>query len=143
MVSPRLTTLCSLETFLWDKPCGSQGHHLPAAGYAPLRIPRISVGWILAGRHAVPPPEGGGVLQLARRVGLRLCSRVPDSEVILETRGLSKEFRGFIAVKRVDLRVIRGTIHALIGPNGAGKTTCFNLLTRFLPATSGTITYKG
>ncbi len=63
--------------------------------------------------------------------------------MILETRGLSKEFRGFIAVKRVDLRVVRGTIHALIGPNGAGKTTCFNLLTRFLPATSGTITYKG
>jgi len=48
-----------------------------------------------------------------------------------------------VAVKRVDLRVNRGTIHALIGPNGAGKTTCFNLLTRFLPATSGTITYKG
>jgi branched-chain amino acid transport system ATP-binding protein len=67
---------------------------------------------------------------------------VPEPEVILETRGLAKEFRGFIAVKRVDLRVIRGTIHALIGPNGAGKTTCFNLLTRFLPATSGTIIYK-
>jgi branched-chain amino acid transport system ATP-binding protein len=69
---------------------------------------------------------------------------VPDAtEVILETRGLSKEFRGFVAVKRVDLKVERGTIHALIGPNGAGKTTCFNLLTRFLPATSGTILYKG
>ena len=63
--------------------------------------------------------------------------------MILETRGLSKEFRGFIAVKRVDLRVVRGTIHALIGPNGAGKTTCFNLLTRFLPASGGSITYKG
>jgi branched-chain amino acid transport system ATP-binding protein len=68
---------------------------------------------------------------------------VPEPELILETRGLSKEFRGFVAVRRVDLRVIRGTIHALIGPNGAGKTTCFNLLTRFLPATSGSITYKG
>ena len=68
---------------------------------------------------------------------------MPEGEAILETQGLSKEFRGFIAVKRVDLRVQRGTIHALIGPNGAGKTTCFNLLTRFLPATSGTITYKG
>ena len=68
---------------------------------------------------------------------------MPEPEVILETRGLSKEFRGFIAVKRVDLRVVRGTIHALIGPNGAGKTTCFNLLTRFLPATNGTINYKG
>jgi branched-chain amino acid transport system ATP-binding protein len=65
------------------------------------------------------------------------------ADVILETRGLSKEFRGFVAVKNVDLRVERGTIHALIGPNGAGKTTCFNLLTRFLPATAGTIVYKG
>ena len=64
-------------------------------------------------------------------------------EAILETRGLTKEFRGFVAVKNVDLRVERGTIHALIGPNGAGKTTCFNLLTRFLPATAGTIVYKG
>ena len=75
---------------------------------------------------------------------MRLSSRVPDaSEVILETRGLSKEFRGFVAVKRVDLQVRRGTIHALIGPNGAGKTTCFNLLTRFLPPTSGTISTRG
>ncbi len=66
-----------------------------------------------------------------------------STDVILETRGLSKEFRGFVAVKRVDLKVQRGTIHALIGPNGAGKTTCFNLLTRFLEPTSGTIVYKG
>ncbi|MEI2417244.1 ABC transporter ATP-binding protein [Orrella sp. JC864] len=64
-------------------------------------------------------------------------------DVILETKGLTKEFRGFVAVNKVDLRVRRGQIHALIGPNGAGKTTCFNLLTRFLPASSGTIVYKG
>ncbi|MBU6493730.1 MAG: ATP-binding cassette domain-containing protein, partial [Burkholderiales bacterium] len=54
------------------------------------------------------------------------------NDFILETRGLSKGFRGFTAVNGVDLRVARGTIHALIGPNGAGKTTCFNLLTKFL-----------
>src|SRR5215472_12654748 len=65
------------------------------------------------------------------------------SEYILETEGLTKEFRGFVAVNNVNLRVRRGAIHALIGPNGAGKTTCFNLLTRFLPATSGEILYKG
>ena len=64
-------------------------------------------------------------------------------DIILETRGLRKEFKGFVAVSDVSLKVRRGRIHALIGPNGAGKTTCFNLLTRFLPATSGTITYKG
>ena len=64
-------------------------------------------------------------------------------DIILETRGLRKEFKGFVAVSDVSLKVRRGRIHALIGPNGAGKTTCFNLLTRFLPATSGEIFYKG
>ena len=64
-------------------------------------------------------------------------------DIILETRGLTKEFRGFFAVKDVDLRIRRGTIHALIGPNGAGKTTCFNLLTHFLAPTRGRITFNG
>ena len=65
------------------------------------------------------------------------------ADVILETEGLTKEFRGFVAVKDVRLRVRRGTIHALIGPNGAGKTTCFNLLTHFLAPTRGRIHYNG
>ena len=64
-------------------------------------------------------------------------------DIILQTRGLTKEFKGFIAVKSVDLDVRRGTIHALIGPNGAGKTTCFNLLTHFLTPTSGQILFNG
>jgi len=64
-------------------------------------------------------------------------------EIILQTRGLTKDFKGFTAVSEVDLDVRRGSIHALIGPNGAGKTTCFNLLTKFLIPTRGTITYKG
>jgi branched-chain amino acid transport system ATP-binding protein len=65
------------------------------------------------------------------------------SDVILETRGLTKEFQGFTAVREVDLQVRRGTIHALIGPNGAGKTTVFNLLTKFLEPSAGRIHYKG
>jgi len=65
------------------------------------------------------------------------------SNVILETQGLTKEFRGFVAVNNVHLQVGRGTIHALIGPNGAGKTTCFNLLTKFLTPTRGRIVYNG
>ncbi|VFR19050.1 Branched-chain amino acid transport ATP-binding protein LivG (TC 3.A.1.4.1) [plant metagenome] len=64
-------------------------------------------------------------------------------DIILETRGLTKEFRGFVAVNNVNLKVRRGQIHALIGPNGAGKTTCFNLLTHFLPSTSGSILFNG
>lgn len=66
----------------------------------------------------------------------------PD-DFIIETRGLTKEFKGFVAVSDVDLRVRRSQIHALIGPNGAGKTTCFNLLTKFLIPTRGQILYKG
>ena len=66
-----------------------------------------------------------------------------SSDIILETRALTKEFKGFVAVNKVDLRVRRGSIHALIGPNGAGKTTCFNLLTKFLSPTSGQILFDG
>jgi branched-chain amino acid transport system ATP-binding protein len=67
----------------------------------------------------------------------------PDSEFVLVTERLTKAFAGFTAVDRVDLRVRRGSIHALIGPNGAGKTTCFNLLTKFLPPSSGAIRFNG
>ena len=64
-------------------------------------------------------------------------------EFILETRNLSKAFRGFVAVDDVNLQVRQGHIHALIGPNGAGKTTCFNLLTKFLEPTTGQIFFNG
>jgi branched-chain amino acid transport system ATP-binding protein len=64
-------------------------------------------------------------------------------DILLETRELTKEFKGFVAVSKVNLRVRRGSIHALIGPNGAGKTTCFNLLTKFLTPTSGQILFDG
>ena len=66
---------------------------------------------------------------------------MPD--YILETYQLTREFKGFVAVSNVNLRVRRGGIHALIGPNGAGKTTVFNLLTRFLTPSSGRIFYNG
>ena len=65
------------------------------------------------------------------------------SDVILETRDLTKEFKGFTAVNQVNLQVQRGHIHALIGPNGAGKTTCFNLLTKFLSPSGGSILFNG
>ncbi len=81
-----------------------------------------------AGRGLPPAPPG---------------DTVTADGVILETRGLTKEFRGFVAVKDVNLKVRRGTVHALIGPNGAGKTTCFNLLTHFLTPTRGRIFFKG
>lgn len=66
-----------------------------------------------------------------------------QADMILQTRGLTKEFKGFTAVNDVNLSVRRGAIHALIGPNGAGKTTCFNLLTKFHAPSGGTIHFKG
>ncbi len=64
-------------------------------------------------------------------------------DTVLETEDLTKDFAGFIAVRAVNLRVARGSIHAMIGPNGAGKTTCFNLLTKFLAPTRGRIMFDG
>lgn len=61
---------------------------------------------------------------------------------ILVTEGLGKAFGDFAAVSDVNLRVKRGSIHALIGPNGAGKTTCFNMLTKFVKPTSGRILFN-
>ena len=64
-------------------------------------------------------------------------------DIVLETEDLTKDFAGFVAVRAVNLRVARGSIHAMIGPNGAGKTTCFNLLSKFLNPTRGRIVFDG
>ncbi|MBM3565744.1 MAG: ABC transporter ATP-binding protein [Alphaproteobacteria bacterium] len=66
-----------------------------------------------------------------------------SGDIIVETVGLTKHFRGFTALRDVNLRVCARTIHAVIGPNGAGKTTCFNLITKFLAPSEGRILFKG
>jgi branched-chain amino acid transport system ATP-binding protein len=66
-----------------------------------------------------------------------------EPRVVLSARGLRRDFGGFTAVKNVDLDVHDASVHALIGPNGAGKTTVFNLLTKFLQPSNGTITLMG
>jgi branched-chain amino acid transport system ATP-binding protein len=66
-----------------------------------------------------------------------------SGDTVLETEDLTKDFAGFVAVRAVNLRVARGSIHAMIGPNGAGKTTCFNLLSKFLKPTRGRIMFDG
>ena len=66
-----------------------------------------------------------------------------SGEIILETTGLTKEFKGFVAVNNVNLQVRRGDIHALIGPNGAGKTTAFNCISRTTRPTSGEVRLDG
>jgi|TARA_R110000751_G_scaffold76247_3_gene153613 branched-chain amino acid transport system ATP-binding protein len=66
-----------------------------------------------------------------------------EARVVLSARALRRDFGGFTAVNNVNLDVYDAKVHALIGPNGAGKTTVFNLLTKFLQPTSGSITLLG
>jgi branched-chain amino acid transport system ATP-binding protein len=73
---------------------------------------------------------------------LATATAATTGEYILVTEGLTKAFGDFSAVSNVDLKVRRGSIHALIGPNGAGKTTCFNMLTKFLNPSRGRIVYN-
>jgi branched-chain amino acid transport system ATP-binding protein len=70
-------------------------------------------------------------------------SAAMSEDDILVTERLGKSFGDFAAVSDVNLRVKRGSIHALIGPNGAGKTTCFNMLTKFVNPSSGRILFNG
>jgi len=69
--------------------------------------------------------------------------RWANPRFVIETHALTKEYAGFRAVSDVSLRVDDGAIHAIIGPNGAGKTTLFNLLSGFVPPTSGTVHFDG
>jgi len=62
---------------------------------------------------------------------------------MLETRQLSKHFKGLVAINNVDFNVGQKELVGVIGPNGAGKTTFFNLVTGFLKPTSGKILFEG
>jgi branched-chain amino acid transport system ATP-binding protein len=68
---------------------------------------------------------------------------VQADPAILETQEITKTFGGFAAVHRFDLKVQKGTIHAIIGPNGSGKTTLINMVSGLLQPTSGSIYFKG
>ena len=102
-----------------------------AAGNSAIKRGLTIGGWPIVRREDT-------LLLICREWALKMVD-----EVILETHQLVKEFKGFVAVNAVDLKIRRGEIHALIGPNGAGKTTFFNLLTKFLIPTSGRVLFNG
>ena len=62
---------------------------------------------------------------------------------LLSTRGLSRQFGGLRAVENVDFDLPEGQVRALIGPNGAGKTTYVGMLSGRIPASAGTVTFRG
>lgn len=55
----------------------------------------------------------------------------------IETRNLTKEFNGLVAVNRVNLEIKEGELFGLLGPNGAGKTTLIHMLATILSPTAG------
>ena len=68
---------------------------------------------------------------------------IATGEAILEASGVSRSFRGLQALADYNLLLRASEILGVIGPNGAGKTTLFNVITGFLPPTSGTIRLRG
>jgi branched-chain amino acid transport system ATP-binding protein len=62
---------------------------------------------------------------------------------LLTIDGISKRFRGLVAVDRVSFEVPEGSIFAVIGPNGAGKTTLFNMIAGVYAPDGGAVTFAG
>ena len=69
--------------------------------------------------------------------------QVPDDQLLVRARAVTKRFGGLVAVNSVDFDIPRGAIVSLIGPNGAGKTTFFNMITGYYVPTRGDISFDG
>ncbi|MFI1096221.1 ABC transporter ATP-binding protein [Streptomyces sp. NPDC020917] len=78
----------------------------------------------------VPPPQAAPVAEAG-------------TDVVIETRGLAKQYRGTLAVDGIDLRVPRGSVFGFLGPNGSGKTTTIRMLMGLIAPTAGTARVLG
>src|ERR1700682_6759691 len=66
-----------------------------------------------------------------------------EEKYVLSMEGISKQFPGVRALSNVELRTLKGSVHALMGENGAGKSTLMKCLIGIYSPDSGTITFKG
>jgi branched-chain amino acid transport system permease protein len=82
-------------------------------------------------------------LSPAATVAASAAAAVESGQVLLQTRGLSKAFKGVQALSDVDLQVFKGEILGLLGPNGSGKSTFINVVSGHYPATGGTYAFEG
>jgi branched-chain amino acid transport system ATP-binding protein len=76
-------------------------------------------------------------------MGSLLWHRRRTEAHLLEVRNLTKRFGGLVAINDLSLTLRAGQLLGVIGPNGAGKTTLLNLITGYLPPTSGSIEFEG
>lgn len=80
-------------------------------------------------RGTIPPPAGRWI--------------VDDMNDVITTAGLTKDFKGHVAVDALDLRVPRGAVYGFLGPNGSGKSTTMKMLLGLTQPTAGRITLFG
>jgi ABC-2 type transport system ATP-binding protein len=66
-----------------------------------------------------------------------------STDLMIEARGLTKQYGHFVAVRDVSFEIPRGQVVAFLGPNGAGKTTTMRLLTGFIAPTRGSARIAG
>ena len=62
---------------------------------------------------------------------------------MIEVKNLTKVYGSIVALDNVSFNVRKGEILGFLGPNGAGKTTAMNIITGYLPSTSGTVLVQG
>ncbi len=120
---------------------------------APTGLWPIITGWFLRdGRDVADGAEDLGAVALTTKGATRavreaaplpMRARPTSGDVVLEVRGIRKEFGGLVAVNDISFRVRAGEIVGLIGPNGAGKSTTFNCVTGMLPITRGEVLFRG
>lgn len=87
-----------------------------------------------------PKPSGSGLN--VRKTPANYATG-PDTDTILQTKGLTKKFGGLTAIDDVDFAIDEGELRCLIGPNGAGKSTLLKLITGSHEATAGDIYFDG
>ncbi|HAT3895322.1 TPA: ATP-binding cassette domain-containing protein, partial [Corynebacterium striatum] len=66
-----------------------------------------------------------------------------STEYVVETQGLTKEYKGFKAVDGLDMAIGHGVVHGLLGPNGSGKSTTMKMLLGLAKPTAGSISLFG
>jgi ABC-2 type transport system ATP-binding protein len=72
-----------------------------------------------------------------------VAQSLPDSELAIDARGLTRRFGNYTAVDHLDLRIPKGTIYGFLGPNGSGKSTSIRLLTGLLTPDEGSVSVLG